>query len=323
VFTCGGSSVGKDPKSKKWMDEHVSSQTIQTTTSTRDSDSQAIRRKTRQAMIAGLREEEVSEAGKAEDSNVEDGKFDRLNAAPSNAMVVSVNAAHLPIQHQTSPGLPSTSMTSAQTHGQEHALDAASAVETVFGITELLLLIVSEVPIYERILLRQVSKRWQDVIENEEVDVLEPIGYECDPHGTGSMQGLPVYLVESKNVTMRPNFNAGFTRSLLRNYESTHLASAQHVRQVVLRLKDWDQLVRHRTEFITDPPVKQVMVRCTVRELTALEEGPRTVVRVRQGIRVGHLLAYFERFNQGVTDYHVRFAWKRKLDDGETLVTTW
>jgi hypothetical protein len=69
-------------------------------------------------------------------------------------------------------------------HDPEPSLEAGDAVSAVFGVTELLLLIVSAVPLEERTWIRRVSKSWQAAIERVG-HALEPIGcHQCRFGGT-------------------------------------------------------------------------------------------------------------------------------------------
>jgi hypothetical protein len=222
--------------------------------------------------------------------------------------------------HQTGPELPSTSMTSTQAHGQEHAIDATDAAETVLGIPELLLLIISEVPLNNRTSLRPVSKTWQAAVEMIG-HVLEPAGYGCWGISFDSFPSVPGYLVESGGgefMGLKHNGSSGLPLKKVHAYNFHR--SDYAAKTVGLGLYNRKKLLMHENEFITYPPITQVLIcaKHTGRWYSGIRDRGVASLRVRGGIRIRDLLECLEKLDPTLTRtclharYYVRFAWQSR-----------
>jgi hypothetical protein len=185
--------------------------------------------------------------------------------------------------HQSHPEPLSTSITSAQTYGQEQAFQATHAAETVLGILELLLLIIAEVPLDHRTSLRRVSKTWEAAV-NKVGHMLEPLGYgTMVSHQGANMDWLNVHCVpiypitdQSRRRVLKPNRRAGLCNLRLRRFASTPY-SFNSIQQLYLEQRHRKKLIKHKNEFMTDPPITQALVGLAI-------------LRVPGGIRIGDLL---------------------------------
>lgn len=260
-----------------------------------------------------------------------------LSTSISSAMDDSITAAHLPLHkadhqsdaempatstadaaadsvndsfpreqadHQTSPELPSISMISAQTHGKDHAFDATDAAEAVLGIPELLLLIISEVPLNNRTSLRSVSKTWQAAVDRIG-HVLEPAGYGCWGIGKAAVPSVPGYLVDMP-MGLKLNRPSGLA---LRKIRAITYRDHYGVSGVGLGLYNRKKLLMHKQEFITDPPITQVLICANHTSISGVAS-----LRIRGGIRTRDLLECLEKLNPSLSrtlshaKYYVRFA---------------
>jgi hypothetical protein len=57
------------------------------------------------------------------------------------------------------------------------------------------------------------------------------------------------------------------------------------------------ELTERRHEFITDPPLSQLMIHAGASELKVIVHGQVATLRVREGIRFGDLLEYFGKLD--------------------------
>jgi hypothetical protein len=242
-------------------------------------------------------------------------------ASTTDAAADSVNDSFPRDQadHRTGPELLSTSMTSAQTHGQEHALGATDAAEAVLGISELLLLIISEVPLNDRTSLRPVSKTWQAAVERIG-HLLDPAGYGCWGISVDSFPSVPGYSVESGGrefMRLKHNGSSGLPLKKTHSYNFRD-RSDYAAKQVGLGLYNRKKLLMHENEFMTDPPITQALIcaKHTGRKYSWTRDRGVASLRVRGGIRIRDLLECLEKLDPTLTrtrlhaKYYVRFAWQ-------------
>jgi hypothetical protein len=219
--------------------------------------------------------------------------------------------------HQVNSKPSLTSITTAHHQEQEQTLEAGAAVSAVLGITELLLLIVSAVPFENRTSLRRVSKMWHAAVSR--------VGYTLEPvHYGGS---TPQYSVESGGNMY------GYYQTLELNRSPAGLVLKKEgrmifgrrfdaVKQVSLGLCNAKKLYMHEHEFITDPPITQVLIDEKLNRMGVVASGfAGAVLRVRGGIRVGDLLECLRKLDPNLTrtklhaKYYVRFAWQLQWTD--------
>jgi hypothetical protein len=216
--------------------------------------------------------------------------------------------------HQVNSKLSLTSITTAHHQDQEQTLEAGAAVSAVLGITELLLLIVSAVPFENRISIRRVSKTWHAAVSR--------VGYTLEPVDYGG--STPQYSVES---------GGNMYKMLELNRSSAGLALKKEgrmifgrrfyaVKQVSLGLCNAKKLYMHEHEFITDPPITQVLICEKPNGCGVVASGfAGAILRVRGGIRVGDLLECLRKLDPNLTrtklhaKYYVRFAWQLQWTD--------
>jgi hypothetical protein len=185
--------------------------------------------------------------------------------------------------HQSHPEPLSTSITSAQIHGQKQAFQATHAAEAVLGIPELLLLIIDEVPLDYRTSIRRVSKTWETAV-NKVGHTLEPLGYgTMVSHQGANIDWLNVHCVpispiteQSRRRVLKPNRRAGLCNLRLRIFVSTPY-SFNSIQQLYLEQRHRKKFIKHKNEFMTDPPITQALVELAI-------------LRVPAGIRIGDLL---------------------------------
>lgn len=170
-----------------------------------------------------------------------------LSSTPVANNLVNLNISHDQTNHPTDLEPPS--------------IETASAVAMISGTTELLLLlVVSEISVYDRTSIRRVSKTWKAAIEK--------VGHALEPSDYGfwiyepSLRAhwVPVYLMKSPCRVLRLNLCSGLSCGFGGYYTTYH-----GIRNVVLHLMELDKLASHANEFITDPPVTQVMVHANPR----------------------------------------------------------
>lgn len=218
--------------------------------------------------------------------------------------------------HQVNSKLSLTSITTAHHQEQEHTLEAGAAVSAVLGITELLLLIISAVPFGNRISLRRVSKTWHAAVSR--------VGYTLEPVDYGG--STPQYSVESGgNIHAELKLNrssAGLALRKIPRFISRHHPSVP-VKQASLGLYNAKKLYMHENEFITDPPITQVLICENPNRMGVVASGFAgvAILRVRGGIRVGDLLECLKKLDPNLTrtklhaKYYVRFAWQLQWTD--------
>ena len=234
----------------------------------------------------------------------------------TNIMADSVNDIISPDQadHQTHPEPLSTSFISAQTDGHGQAFEATHAAETVLGIPELLLLIVAEVPLDCRTSIRRVSKTWEAAV-NKVGHTLEPLGYgtitsfECVDAGLLNLHCVPMYPVteESRRRMLKPNRRAGLDNVYMDRI-GEYFANSHGIRQLAIHLLLPKKLIKHINEFMTDPPVTQVLI-CGAHF---------SILRVSGGIRIGDLLECFEKFGPSCfLENYLEFGWRTDWFDDE------
>jgi hypothetical protein len=221
--------------------------------------------------------------------------------------------------HQAGPELSSTSMTSAKPHGQEHAIGATDAAEAVLGIPELLLLIISEVPLNDRTSLRPVSKTWQAAVERIR-HVLEPAGYGCWGISGDSLDSVPGYSVEREFMRLKHNGPAGLPLKQIRAYyfRAKNNPNDYAAKEVGLGLYNRKKLLMHEHEFITDPPITQALIceKHTGRKSSWNSDRGVVSLRVRGGIRIRDLLERLEKLDPTLSrtrlhaKYYVPYAWQ-------------
>jgi hypothetical protein len=217
--------------------------------------------------------------------------------------------------HQVNSKPSLTSITTAHHQEQEHTLEAGAAVSAVLGITELLLVIISAVPFGNRTSLRRVSKTWHAAVSR--------VGYTLEPVDYGG--STPQYSVESGgNIHAELKLNrssAGLLKKVPR-FISRHHPSVP-AKQADLGLYDAKKLYMHENEFITDPPITQVLIRENPNRMGVVASGfaEVAILRVRGGIRVGDLLECLRKLDPNLTrsklhaKYYVRFAWQLQWTD--------
>jgi hypothetical protein len=215
----------------------------------------------------------------------------------TNIMADSVSDSISPDQadHQTHPEPLSTSFISAQTDGRGQVFEATHAAETVLGIPELQFLIVAEVPLDCRTSIRRVSKTWEAAV-NKVGHTLEPLGYGTITSFEGvdadllNLHCVPIYSAteESRRRVLKPNRRAGLDNVYLDKIGG-YFANSHGIRQLALHLRYPKELIKHKIEFMTDPPVTQVLI-CGAHF---------SILRVSGGIRIRDLLECFEKFGPG------------------------
>jgi hypothetical protein len=164
---------------------------------------------------------------------------------------------------------------------QEHQGVAVRRVSKVLQTNELLQMIISEVPRKERTSLRHVSKIWQGAVEK--------VGYAFEPISYGTLiasgeHGLPMY--GPPRTTCKVNWEwrrTHKTRTSSRDAYCLWYSDSGDPQSVSARLAG------HELEFITDPPITQVVI-------SADEKNTRAaVLRVCGGIRIGDVAEYCEK----------------------------
>lgn len=174
---------------------------------------------------------------------------------------------------------------------------------------ELLLQILSAVPLKDRVCIRSVSKKWHSIILD--------LGYHLEPDFI-SWPDTPYYPC---GVQIRPN-------PIIDN-----LTNLQQIRQGFYRWgrmneRDVISLQKRRSEFITSPPISMVrlvwsdnltVVLMTLR--TATPAWKRT-----EGIRIEDLLDLFEKLSTSTSDpsaywLGISFASAREADYRDHMVT--
>jgi hypothetical protein len=174
-------------------------------------------------------------------------------------------------------------------HDPEPSLEAGDAVSAVFGVTELLLLIVSAVPLEERTWIRRVSKSWQAAIERVG-HALEPIGYHQCRFG-GTWVGFePAYQTQ-----YYMSFNVRCLGSRRYPAQAASPSFKTSVTTESLNLSKMEDTTKCRRKFITIPPITQVVMSARSGEDGAFEDGRVAILRVRGGIRVEDVLEYFKK----------------------------
>ena len=195
---------------------------------------------------------------------------------------------------------------------------------SALNVPEILRLIIKQVPFQDRTSIRRVSKAWQAAVEDQTVGhTLKPVGYDCWMYE--KVPSVPMYLVESQDCELRPKCYSGIIRLVLRKlprsstytWRHDNTTRLHHNGQVVLRLRDLKMLICNQHEFVTHPPVTQVVV-CVDRKGSAGIGDERVAsLRMARGIRIVDLLECFEKFNSSLSHHecYVRFAWRRPDDD--------
>lgn len=167
-------------------------------------------------------------------------------------------------------------------HDREPSLEAGDAVSAALGITELLLLIVSAVPLHKQTSIRRVSKSCQAAIEK--------VGHTIDPVGYGFFRYYYHKYLRNPNLPLySPDLQLSHNQAL--RYLSGNTTS-------VVRLHHWGCILDFAydqgstrpahggrdNEFITNPPITQ-MVLCAGQDDDALVAN----LRVPGGIKIGDL----------------------------------
>jgi hypothetical protein len=209
---------------------------------------------------------------------------------------------------------------SSTAHAGPQTFEATTAV---LDTNELLHLIVSAVPSEHRTALRRVSKNWQAAVLKIG-HVFEPIDYDECPYGDDFARKFdyygygPVYALENE-FALHPMLRC---RSHMHNdgidpdYDWSHLLD--FVRDFSLT-----ELTAWRHEFITDPPLSQLMIHAGASEVEVSVNGQVATLRVREGIRFGDLLEYFGKLDAVASIAHksasfaVRYYPNTSDDDSE------
>lgn len=202
----------------------------------------------------------------------------------------SVNNSFLHSQADQNASLEllSTSATITQTQEPGQTLEATTAVAAALGTTELLLLIISEVPLYYRAFICRVSKSWQGAVEK--------VGYAHEPTDYVCWKGeeipsIPVQLVKRRFRFCHPEFH--------RQYDEQRY----NVRRVSLCLSLSEKFPSLKHEFITHPPITQALICVNEALVGAFGNGQVASLRVRGGIKIGDLLEYLEKLDVEVLLY--------------------
>ncbi|KAM0692418.1 hypothetical protein Q7P36_008621 [Cladosporium allicinum] len=213
----------------------------------------------------------------------------------------------LPPQSQMRQPIRSTTASRAikSTITPERAFDATDAVGTVFGIPELLILIVSGVPPNSRTSLRRVSKTWHAAVIKVG-HTLKPVGYGWGTRD-GDIQSVPGYSVESGGCK--------FTRLKLNRSSGLPLKKEGYITRTFW----FAHYGVKRVAF--DPPITQVLICENAVEVVTSGPSGVAILRVPEGIRVGDLLECLRKLepvrsrSHTHAKYYVRFAWQLQWTD--------
>jgi len=184
----------------------------------------------------------------------------------------------------------------------------------VFGLPELLRLIIPQVPLQDLTKLRRVARSWRDIIfDINHIDPLT-IGHgdtNCRCLGNDACVYMPHY---TSRVAVRGNPVFRYTHIYQGNWASANIM--RHYRG--LRLKPWHDdddhldLIAKADHFITDPPITSVALSNDNLHL-------RAMLRVPNGIRVCHILNVFGKMYSKDWDVRTKFAeptaWYGSLSD--------
>ena len=189
-----------------------------------------------------------------------------------------------PVSHQNQPK--SSVSSSSITNAKDQSLEVTTAV---LNTNELFHLILSKVP--HKTSLRRVSKTWQAAIAKTG-HTMEPLGYQSI-HGFECRE-VPLYPLEPdirfiKDGVQSFKINTAFLKKYRmsnRFVDGYRLCSLYYVQGV----PDIPALAGHEHEFITDPPVTQVVVD------RGWEKRCQAILRVREGIRIGDLVDGFTKW---------------------------
>jgi hypothetical protein len=215
--------------------------------------------------------------------------------------------------HQVLSKLSLTSINCA--HNQEHTSEAVTAVAAVLGTTELLLLIIAEVPTYTRARIRRVSVSWRAAVEKIGY-TLEPIGYDCWKYQT--IPDIPIYLIGKRFRFCHPNLDL-ISPTGEEMYERA-VTDNMHA-SVILEFSE--ELSRHKNQFISHPPITQVLICVSEGIYGERKNGQVASLWVQEGIRIRDLIEYFEKLAVEVNDYNrnwVLLGWTRRITASRTGV---
>jgi len=168
-------------------------------------------------------------------------------------------------------------------HDQELSLEAGDAVSAVFGITELLLPIISELPREHRTTIRRVSKAWYDAVMN--------IGHVFDPVGYGYLGYHWQKYLRNPNMPLYPSGTLFQFNPALSWHQTPHNTNypLHHWGYTLQFDEDWDfpNPAQQDSEFITNPPLTQLVL-CAGSD----DDARVSNLRVPGGIRIGDLKLY-------------------------------
>jgi hypothetical protein len=191
-------------------------------------------------------------------------------------------------QQDQSQGANPNALSPSTANAEPPSFEATTAV---LDTNELLHLIISAVTREHRTSLRRVSKNWQAAVLNIG-HVFEPIYHNWYLHDSAAEKGFyglgPTYTLENGFALNPTTWSGSRTHdSVDPDYELSYLL--YFAKNLSLA-----ELTRRKREFITDPPLSQVMIHAGRFEC---EESQVAVLRVRGGIRIGDLLEYFGKLN--------------------------
>lgn len=174
--------------------------------------------------------------------------------------------------------------------------DQVEASSKVLLTNELLQMIITEVPRKDRTSLRRISKTWQGAVV-EVGYALEPISYE---RLLFSKEGyLPMYGPPRTISKMNPAWPRTYAIGDKNNQDTYFLEYAMSDYPPSATAK----LAAHAREFVTDPPITQLIVATNSRK-----GDTAAILRVRRGIRIGDLAACCEKMKATGVSKNARVA---------------
>jgi hypothetical protein len=178
--------------------------------------------------------------------------------------------------------IPAESATSAIILTETDASEVYQAPSNqVFGINELVGLILERIPTQNRSQLRRVSKAWSTIITDigHAIHLIDPIVAGCN---------IPCYEIEEILA------NSGLEVS---SFSSEPWKATEPEFVAFEEPSNSSLLSTRRHEFVTSPPITTVMlaISMSTAPLTIRRYHRKATLTVHAGIRIGHLLDMFNR----------------------------